>query len=62
MHYLIALGAAVLAGCVLVKIDTSKAISKNAHLQKLDNNDISCGEAFETLELLNSWGDTVDEQ
>ena len=62
MYYLVVLGVAVLIGCVLVKIDTSKAISENAHLQKLDNNDISCGEAFETLELLNSWGDTADEQ
>ena len=57
MYYLVLLGIAILVGCVLAIVATPKTINKRAYLMSSDDKDISCDEAFETLELLNSWGE-----
>ena len=52
---------AVILGIVLGIVDFPKNNRKGAHLNKLSNSDMSCGKAFDSLTLLNSWGEKKNE-
>lgn len=49
-------GVSFIIGFAFASKDRSNNSMNNAHLNKLDNTDISCGKAFESLEISNAWG------
>lgn len=60
MFYSCLVGASIIMvvslGVGLGRRDTLKHCNDSAHLGKLDNSDLPCGDAFETIELSNEWG------
>lgn len=61
MNYWIFIFAIIVASFVICLFlsskDKSTLYKDGAHLSKLDNTDMPCGKAFESLDLYNAWGE-----